>query len=157
MNLIEEIAGELCKVLLPIDDRVYFGNPDSTVAVCTLSSMSLLHELADSPAMSKVNMAGRLLSENKGIDALVRGVTSNRTIRTVLLCGKDAVGHIPGHSLLCLHRNGLDGTGRIAGSLSPEPVVSLTKEEVAWFQTHITIIDRTGETNISNLSLESIS
>lgn len=45
MNVIEEIAGELCKILLPIEEKLYFGNPNSTVVVCTLSSMRLLKDI----------------------------------------------------------------------------------------------------------------
>ncbi|MDE1763107.1 MAG: tetrahydromethanopterin S-methyltransferase subunit A [Thaumarchaeota archaeon] len=151
MNLVEEIAGELCKILLPIEDRVYFGNSESNVSVCTLSSMNLLDEIANSSLMSKINVAGRLLSENKGIDMLVRHVTSNAKIRVIVLCGKDTTGHRPGYSLLCLHKNGTDKNGRIIGSQSPDPVVSLTNSEVSRFQNQIKIIDRIGETDISNL------
>jgi len=154
MNTIEEIAGELCKILFPIEDRIYFGNSESNIAVCTLSSMRLLDEITNSALMSNVNIAGRLLSENKGIEMLVRHVISNETIRIILLCGKDTAVHRPGHSLLCLHQNGIDKAGRIVGSKSPDPVTSLTYVEVATFQNQIKIIDRIGETDISNLKSE---
>lgn len=154
MNTIEEIAGELCKILFPIEDRIYFGNSGSEIAVCTLSSMRLLDEITNSSLMSKVNIAGRLLSENRGIEMLVRHVISSGNIRTILLCGKDTTGHRSGHSLLCLHQNGIDESGRIVGSNSPDPVTSLTYEEVMMFQNQIKIIDRIGETNISNLKPE---
>lgn len=154
MNLIEEIAGELCKVLFPIEDRLYYGNSSSPIAVCTLSSMRLLEELARSPLMSKINTAGRLLSENRGIDALARNVISNGKIVTMILCGKDPIGHRPGHSLLCLHKNGIDGQGRIVGSHSTDPVLSLTKDEVAQFQKQTRIIDMIGQTSFSDLKLE---
>ncbi len=156
MNLIEEIAGELFKILLPIEDKIYFGNPVSVVAVCTLSTMKLLEEIANSPLMSRVNVAGRLLSENKGIETLVRHVISNEKIRIIILCGNDVSGHRSGHSLVCLHQNGIDIDGRIIGSHSPNPVLSLTKEEVANFQNQIRIVNKIGETNVSNLELEII-
>jgi tetrahydromethanopterin S-methyltransferase subunit A len=154
MNPIEEIAGELCRILLPIEDRVYFGNSESGIAVCTLSSMKLLGEIVNSTLMTQVNIAGRLLSENKGIDLLVRHVISDRKIRTVVLCGKDTAGHRPGHSLLCLYQNGIDRDGRIIGSQSPDPILSLTNGEVKKFQNQVRIIDKIGETGISNLSSE---
>lgn len=156
MNLIEEIAGELCKILLPIEDRIYFGNPKSTVAVCTLSSMKLLDEIVTSSLISKVNVVGRLLSENKGIDMLVRHVISNPEISVIILCGKDTVGHKPGYSLLCLHKNGIDKDGKIIGSQSPDPILSLRNNEVIKFQNQVKIIDRMGEINISNLRSEII-
>ena len=151
MNTIEDIVGQLCKILLPIEDKLYFGNQNSTLVVCTLSSMKLLKEIASSSLMNKINVTGRLLSENKGIDLLVRYIISNEKIRTIILCGKDTAGHKPGHSLLCLYQNGIDQNGRIIGSKSPNPILSLTKEEVLRFQKQIKIIDKIGETNISNL------
>ncbi len=156
MNLLNEIAGELCKILLPIEDRIYFGNPNSSVVVCTLSSMRLLDEIAHSDLMSKVNVAGRLFSENKGIDMLVRHVLSNTEISVIILCGKDTVGHKAGSSLLCLHQNGIDNDKRIIGSQSPDPELTLTDKEIAKFQNQVKIINRIGETDISNLRSEII-
>ncbi len=153
MNLIEEIAGDLCKILLPIEDQLYLGNPNSTVAVCTLSSMRLLKEIANSSLMNTINIAGRLLSENKGIDHLIRYIISNKKIQTIILCGKDTIGHRPGHSLLCLHNNGLDQNNRIIDSSSPNPILSLTEQEVSRFQKQVKIINKIGETDISNLRL----
>lgn len=154
MNLISEIAGEICKVLLPIEESVCFGNPMSAIAVCTLSSMKLLDEFANSSIMSKINLAGRLLSENKGIEVLVRNVLGNPSIRIIVLCGKDTLGHWPGHSLLCLHQNGIDNNGRINESHSPHPILSLTEVEVGQFQEQVRIINKTGETEISKLKSE---
>ncbi len=151
MNTIEDIVGQLCKILLPIEDKLYFGNQNSTLVVCTLSSMKLLKEIASSSLMNKINVTGRLLSENKGIDLLVRYIISNEKIGTIILCGKDTAGHKPGHSLLCLYQNGIDQNGRIIGSKSPNPILSLTKEEVLRFHKQVKIIDKIGETNISNL------
>ena len=154
MNPIGEMVGELCKILLPIEDRVYFGNSESGVAVCTLSSMKLLGQIVNSTLMDKISIAGRLLSENKGIDLLVRHVISNEKIRIIILCGKDTIGHRPGHSLLCLHQNGIDWDGKIIGSQSPDPIVSLTDGEVERFQNQVRIIDKIGEDDISNLGQE---
>ena len=151
MNVIEEIAGEICKILLPIEDKLYFGNPNSTLVVCTLSSMKLLKEISNSSLMNKIYIVGRLLSENKGIDMFVRYIISNKQIRTVILCGKDAIGHKPGHSILCLHRNGMDENGIIIGSESPNPILTLSSQEVARFQKQVKIINKIGEIEISNL------
>ena len=147
----EEIAGEICKILLPVEEKLYFGNPNSPIIVCTLSSMRLLKEIATSSLMDKISVAGRLFSENKGIDLLVRHVISNKKIKTIILCGKDSTGHYAGHSILCLHLNGIDQNGMIIGSKSPNPILSLTNDEVLRFQKQVKIIDKIGETDISNL------
>jgi len=151
MNVIEEIAGEICKILLPIEDKLYFGNPNSTLVVCTLSSMKLLKEISNSSLMNKIYIVGRLLSENKGIDILVRHIISNEQIRTLILCGEDTIGHRPGHSILCLHRNGMNQNGIIIGSESPNPILTLSSQEVARFQKQVKIINKIGEIEISNL------
>lgn len=153
MNLIENLAGEICKIILPINEEVFFGNSKSPIAVCTLSSISLLKEIANSGLMSKIVLAGRLFSENKGIDSLIRYLISNKNIEIILLCGKDTPGHRPGHSLLNLYKNGIDNEGRIIGSCSPEPKLTITKSEVLKFQNQVKLIDEIGETNISKIKL----
>ena len=153
MNLIENLAGELCKIILPVNEEVFFGNPKSSLAVCTLSSMKLLKEIANSNLMPKIALVGRLFSENKGIDSLVRYVISNKKLETILLCGKDTPGHRPGHSLLNLYKNGIDNEGRIICSYSPDPVLTITKSEVLKFQKQVKLVNEIGETNISKIKL----
>ncbi|HYL66341.1 MAG TPA: tetrahydromethanopterin S-methyltransferase subunit A [Nitrosopumilaceae archaeon] len=153
MNLIENLAGEVCKIILPINEEIFFGNPKSSLAICTLSSITLLKEIANSNLLSKVALAGRLFSENKGINSLVRYVISNKNLETILLCGKDTPGHRPGHSLLNLYKNGVDSQGKIIGSSSPDPVLTITKSDIHEFQTQIKLIDEIGETSISKIKL----
>ena len=153
MNLIENLAGEICKIILPINEEVFFGNPKSSLAICTLSSINLLKEIANSSMLSKVALVGRLFSENKGIDSLVRYVISNKNLETILLCGKDTPGHRPGHSLLNLYKNGVDNQGRIVGSSSPDPILTITKSEIHKFQNQVKLIDEIDETSISKINL----
>lgn len=150
MNLLE-VAGKLCKVLLPIPEDVFYGNPASTVAVCTLSSMSLLREISSSSMMNNIALAGRLLSENRGIDELIRHVNKNPNLKTVILCGKEVAGHRAGHSLLLAHKCGIDKDGRIIGSTSPDPVLTVSESEVVQFQRQIRIIDKIGETRLNSI------
>jgi len=60
---------------------------------------------------------------------------------------KKCGGHKAGHSLLQLHKNGVDNNGRIIDSTSPDPVINLTKSKVKKFQSQVRIIDMIGETN----------
>jgi tetrahydromethanopterin S-methyltransferase subunit A len=151
MNLIEEIAGEICRIVLPIEEEVFFGDSKSNIAVCTLSSINLLRDISKSHIIKEIAIAGRLLSENKGIDSLVQSVISNKKIDTIILCGKDALGHKSGDSLLCLYKNGMDTNHKIIGSSSPHPVLTITKKQVSEFQGQVKIINKIGETNISRL------
>lgn len=147
MNSLEYVFGEVCKILLPIPEEVYFGNQKSSIAICTLSSISLLKEIAESDLLDNVAIVGRLFSENNGIDALVRFVNSNPNIKTLILCGKEVWGHKAGESLLALYENGIDSDGRIIGSHSPDPISQLSNSEVQKFQNQITIINKIGETD----------
>ena len=61
------------------------------------------------------------------------------------------MGHKPGNSLLCLHKNGLDQNHKIIGSSSPHPILTVAKKEVSKFQTQVKIINKIGETRISQL------
>ena len=153
MNFIENIAGEICKSIFPIKEEVFFGDPNSSLAVCTLSSMKLLKDIANSSVMSRLAVVGRLLSENRGIDSLVSYAISNKNIKTIIICGKDTSGHRPGHSLLNLHKNGIDNEGRIIGSSSPNPVLTITKSNIAEFQKQVKLVDQIGETSISKIEL----
>ncbi len=152
MNPLGCALGELCKVLLPIPEEVYFGNAGSPVAVCTLSSIRLLREIAGSDMMGEVAVAGRLLSENAGIDALIRTVNSSPNIRTIILCGREVQGHLAGDALLKLHANGVDKSGRIIGSHSPDPVLKAGGAEIRQFCDNVEIMDHTGETGLAAIA-----
>ncbi len=147
MKILENLAGEICKVILPIPEKVYFGNQNSTIVVCTLSSIDLLRKLSNSALLQSVAVVGRLLSENKGIESLVRYVISHPNIKTIVLCGNEVWGHKAGHSLLTLHKNGINNSGRIINSSSPDPILTLTKFEVKKFQIQVRMIDMIDETN----------
>ena len=151
MNTLENAIGKLCKVILPINEEVFFGNQKSTTAICTLSSISLLKEISKSDMMKKIALAGRLLSENKGIDSLVRYVIANN-IDTIIVCGKDVTGHKAGHSLLALYKNGIDDDSRIIDSHSPDPVLTVTKNEITTFCNKVKLLDMIGETSMEKIN-----
>lgn len=150
MNL-GEIAGEICKVILPIPEKTYPGNAQSSVAICTLSSIDLLKEIASSDIMEKITLAGRLLSENRGIDSLVRYVNKNPGLHTIIVCGKEVSGHKTGHALFCLHQFGTDYNNRIINSISPDPVLSVSKKEIEQFQNQIQLFDMIGQTDMQKI------
>jgi len=149
--MLVDIFGKLCQILLPISDELYYGNVKSSVAICTLSSMNLLKQIANSNLMQKIYVAGRLLSENKGVDSLVRHVLVNKSIKTILICGREVEGHKSGHSLIALYKNGLNDNHRIISSSSPNPLLTITQFEVTKFQSQVEIIDKIGETNFLKL------
>ena len=151
MDKLGDIIGEICKVVLPIHEEFYLGNTESDTAVCTLGSISLLKDMKESGMLQDVAIIGRLFSENKGIDAIVRFVNQNHNIRTIIICGKEVWGHKAGHSLVHLHENGIDKNNRIIGSSSPEPYLSVTKSDIRYFQSKINLVNLIGETRLDNI------
>jgi len=144
--------GEICKKLFPIPEDFFFGNQESSLALCTLSSITLLKQVAKSDLMNKISVVGRLLSENKGIDSLVKNTISNDKIKTILLCGREVYGHKAGQSLLALYENGIDSDNRIISSLAPNPKLTITELEIDKFQNQVQILDEIGETDINQVS-----
>lgn len=136
-----DVVGELCRILLPIEDEYYLG-AGKEIAICTLSSLNLLTQISgDQYLMEKIAMVGRLLSENKGIDAIIKYSARNHCLRHIVVCGIDTRGHLAGHSLLSLYRNGIDFQGRILNSKSPRPQITISRTEVENFRKRVHIYD----------------
>ena len=151
MNALGEAIGELCKIVLPIPEESYSGNPNSSIAICTLSSIDLLKKFANSELMNHVSIAGRLLSENKGIDEIIKFVNQNHQISKILVCGKEVWGHKAGHSLFQVHKYGIDDNNRIVNSSSPDPYLTVPESMIEYFQKNITLIDLINETNFKKI------
>ena len=152
MNALGEAIGELCKIILPIPEEYYSGNSNSSIAVCTLSSIDLLKKLANSEILSHVSIAGRLLSENKGIDSIIKYVNKNQKINIIIVCGKEVWGHKAGHSLFQLHKNGVNKNNRIINSTSPDPYLTVSKSQIQYFQNNITLVNLIAETDFATIS-----
>ncbi len=152
MNILGEAIGELCKTILPIPEESYLGNPDSFIAVCTLSSIDLLKKFVNSEVLEHISIVGRLFSENKGIDSIINYVNNNQKINTILVCGKEVWGHKAGHSLFQLHENGIDKNNRIINSSSPDPFLNVSKSKIQYFRNNITLVNLINETNFETIS-----
>ena len=155
MNVIGEAIGELCKAILPINEEFYLGNSKSSVAVCTLSSIDLLKNFANSEFLNEISIVGRLLSENKGIDSIIKYVNKNHQVDSIIVCGKEVWGHKSGHSLFELHKNGIDKNNRIINSISPDPYLTVSKLEIKYFQDNVRLVNMINQTNFK-LILEQI-
>jgi tetrahydromethanopterin S-methyltransferase subunit A len=87
------------------------------VAVCILNSEALAARLA-ATGPAELAIVGPLHTENLGIERIIRNVLANPNIRFLLICGEDtrqAIGHLPGQSLVSLFAHGLEEDGRIRG------------------------------------------
>ena len=148
MNALGETIGELCKIILPIPEESYRGDTNSSIAICTLSSIDLLKKFANSEILNHLSIAGRLLSENKGIDSIIEYVNRNQKITTIIVCGKEVWGHKAGHSLFQLYKNGVDKNNRIINSTSPDPYLTVSKSQIQYFQNNITLVNLINETDL---------
>jgi tetrahydromethanopterin S-methyltransferase subunit A len=131
---------------LPGDYHVIrYGAP---VAVCTLNSAGLAECLAGNPAPG-LAIVGTLRTENLGIERIIRNVLANPSIRILVLCGEDtrqAIGHLPGQSLISLFENGVDDGGRIRGAKGKRPVLkNVTADEVGVFLRQVEPVPLIGE------------
>jgi len=151
LNKLSDAIGKLCEVLLPIPEEFYIGNTNSSICVCTLSSIKLLKELKNSQIFENVAIAGRLFTENKGIDSIIKYVNQNKKIKTIIVCGKEVWGHKSGHSLFQLHQNGVDKNNRIINSTSPEPILTVSNSQIQYFQKEITLVNLINETNLQSI------
>lgn len=133
----------------PVAGDFVLGSAQSPVAVCTLASRSLLPKLEGQP---EIAIAGRVYTENVGIEKMLQNLLANPRLRSLIVCGRESR-HRVGQAILSLHRNGLDPVTRvIRGATGPEPVLaSLALEDVAAFQQRIEVIDLIGEQDVGRI------
>jgi tetrahydromethanopterin S-methyltransferase subunit A len=137
---------------LPGDYNVVrYGAP---VAVCTLNSDGLMETLAAS-ASSGLALTGTLHTENLGIERIARNVLANPHVRFLVVCGEDtkqAIGHLPGQSLVALFENGMDEDGRIRGAPGKRPVLkNVTAGQVEAFRRQVELMPLVGETSVDRI------
>jgi len=120
----------------PVRGDYQVGNPNSGVAVVTLASQLFPQGAA---------ICGQCKTENLGVEKIVANVISNCNIRILLICGVESKGHLPGNTILALHKNGIDEQGRIIGSRGAIPFIqNLPPEAIERFQEQVELIDCIG-------------
>jgi tetrahydromethanopterin S-methyltransferase subunit A len=143
-KLFEDIAGKICETLIPIKHEDYIGRRGKETAICTLSSIHLLENICkSSEVMDKILVVGRLLSENKGIDTIIKFTLSHPELHYIIVCGKEVRGHQAGQALLSLYENGINNNNNntdsmfIVGAKGPHPVLRSSWEDVNAFRKQI--------------------
>jgi tetrahydromethanopterin S-methyltransferase subunit A len=145
MNNDPKNLDDSCDPWPPVRGDYMIGDPSSGVAVVTLAS--LLH-------IRGAAIVGPCKTENLGIEKIVANIVSNPNIRFLLICGAESKGHLPGDTLLALHKNGVDGQGRIIGSRGAIPFIqNLPAGAIARFQEQVELVDRIGLEDVSSIEL----
>lgn len=118
------------------------------VAVCTLTDEALAAALVEARP-DGVAIVGTLLTENLGIERLVRNVVANPHVRFLVLAGRDSpgtVGHFPGGSLAAFAKNGTDERRRIPDAPGRRPVLrNLARTAEKHFREHVEVVDLVGQ------------
>jgi tetrahydromethanopterin S-methyltransferase subunit A len=128
----------------PSPGRFVVGNPESAVAVCTLSSTALIDQLNSKHAA----IIGRVYTANLGIEKMIVNIISNPRLRYLVLCGKESPIFRVGETVLLLQKHGVDELGNIPGSEGFEAALpNLPREAVETFQKQFELIDLIGEVN----------
>lgn len=127
-----------------VSGRYVVGNPERSVAICTLASSDLVDQFAGN---NEVAIVGRLYTLNLGLEKLVWNLIANPAIRFLLLCGDDGATQIS-RGVVQLHRHGYDHEHHIVDVAGYQPFVhNITDDELAAFQQQIEIVDLIGETD----------
>jgi len=126
-----------------------YGAP---VAVCSLTDETLAAALAEQ-ADPGLAIVGTLQTENLGIERLILNVLANPNLRFLVVCGADsrqAIGHLPGQSLVALARSGIDKRAHIVGAPGKRPVLhNLSREAVGHFRRTVEVVDLVGRDQAS--------
>jgi tetrahydromethanopterin S-methyltransferase subunit A len=136
------MAGKICETLIPIKHEYHMGRRGKEIAICTLSSIHLLEDIYKTPrVMDKILVVGRLLSENKGLDIIIKFTLTHPELHYIIVCGKEVRGHQAGQALLSLFENGINnnktGSRIIVGAKGPNPVLASSLEEINAFRKQI--------------------
>jgi tetrahydromethanopterin S-methyltransferase subunit A len=124
---------------------VVFGSASSPVAVCTLASRSLLAELA---GRQEIAVAGRVFTENVGVERMVQNLAMMESVRYMIVCGRETK-HRVGRTILSLHANGLDADRRVIGADAPDPSMpNLSDEQLRAFQARVSLVDMIGTVDV---------
>jgi tetrahydromethanopterin S-methyltransferase subunit A len=136
-RLFDDAVGKICEALIPLKHEYYIGKGKS-IAICTLSSMDLLKEISNSvDVMNRILLVGRLLSENEGIDTIIKFVLDHTELHHIIICGKEVKGHQAGQALISLYKNGMNNDGRIIGAKGPYPLLRSSQKDIEEFRKQI--------------------
>ena len=122
------------------EGRYQTGDPKSPIAVCTMASVDL------KLPMDKISILGKCVTENLGIEKIIKNIVSNPHIRFLIMCGKVSKGHFVENAIESLIENGVDDSMNIIGAKGAMPSLKNTsKEDVEKFRKQIIPINIANE------------
>ncbi len=137
----------------PVEEgRYWVGNKRSPIAVNTLGDVEL-PELLRPHLESFVAICGKNVTENIGIEKVIKNIITNPNIRVLVLCGPESKGHFVGQAFKALKENGIDDSRRIIGAVGPIPFLkNITRDEIEQFRNQVEIVDLINETDVGRIA-----
>ena len=124
-----------------IPGKYYIVDREAPVAVATLGSVQLAADLANAAAKG-LCIAGKLETENIGIEKIIKNTLSNPAIRFLICAGSEVPTHRTGATMVSLFLNGIDARKRILGAPGKRPVLpNCSTSDVDAFRHRIEPID----------------
>ena len=125
------------------------GNPNGQIAVCTLTTDTLIKQIAQ---WDNIAIVGKVYTPNLGIEKIILNTISNPNIRFLVLCGKDSPVFHAGQALQSLFKYGIDKEKRIINAIGHYPVLrNLAVEKINQFLEQVELVDCLEEKNIEIL------
>lgn len=136
----------------PYVTGTYFvSDPTAPVAVCTLGSVELAPQVAADPPEG-LCIAGKVETENIGIEKIVKNIISNPAISFLLCVGAEPPKHLTGATMVALFENGIDDRQRIPGSPGMRPMLPNTSiDEVEAFRAQVEPVVMIGCTDVAEI------
>jgi tetrahydromethanopterin S-methyltransferase subunit A len=89
----------------------------------------------------EIAVAGRVFTENIGIEMMLGSLAANPHMTVLIVCGRET-DHRVGETIVALHANGVDDNRRVIGSSAPEPVLpNVSAAVLDHFRRGVQIID----------------
>lgn len=130
--------------------RYRIGSKISPVAVCTEATVEGIKL-----EMDKVAIMGKCVTENVGVERIVKNIISNPYIRFLIVCGKQSKGHDVGQTLMMLQQKGVDKKKRVIGSTGAIPLLKhLKKSEIERFRKQVQVFDLRDVTTASKIMMK---
>ena len=134
-----------------VPGKYFVADPSAPVAVTTLGSVSLAQEVAESPPAG-LCIAGKVETENIGIEKIIINILSNPAIHYLICVGKEPPKHLTGATMLALIENGVDDKKKIIGSPGMRPILPNTSyEEIQAFRFQVVPVDMIGCTDVASI------
>lgn len=93
-------------------------------------------------SLGNIAIVGNLITENIGVEHVIKNLISNPFIRHLAIIGTEVSGHQPGNAIINLHKNGINPNQRIVDASGARPILRNTlQQEIRQFRQQITIHD----------------